>query len=114
MWYLLLLQFQYAEIKVEQGRDIVRTCISVSAVVVSSISTFAVTSVIYLIMGLCTWRYCLRKKSNNIAGNDTPLSSHPTTRCADVMPTVMQQQNEDLELKCNVAYITSHNFRKDT
>ena len=105
--------FQYAEIEVEQGSDAVKTCISVRAVVVSSISTFVVTSVIYLIMG-CTWRYCPRKKCNNIAGNDTPLSSHRTTRYADIIPTVMQQQNEDLELKCNVAYITSHNLRDDT
>ena len=89
--------------------ELTGTCNVVTAAVVTSISTFLVTSVFIFIIGfVCghcfSQRYIVKRsaKEKTVQGEQ----SHPNPTYDTILLNVVKQEEQDLELKENIAYLT--------
>ena len=87
------------------------TCNVVTAAVVSSISTFLMTSVFIFIVGfVCGQCFNQRYKRPAKETSETIVQveqSHPLDPMYDnILPKIIKQEEQGLELKENVAYLT--------
>ena len=76
-------------------------------VIAASVSAFLVSSVIIFIIGfLCGLCFSQKVKGCIQSGKDNPSSTNsPSPMYEAVVPTVNRQQEQDVELKENVAYM---------
>ena len=82
--------------------EVLKECDLVTAAVLSSVSTFILASLVYIIIGfLCI--LCIRKNNcHPCAMNQT--ASQPVATYEGASPSDIRERNDDVELKDNVAY----------
>ena len=96
----------------KDGEDDIRNDISITVVIASAISALLVSSVIIFTIGFKCGHYIGRQKVKR-SNQTMTLNDHPSTTVINpaapvydaVLPTLIGEQELDVELKENVAYM---------